>query len=191
MTIIVGYVDRDLKKMYMFGDSQGTNTWFQSKERSDDKIFRKGDMLFGFTSSYRMGQLLKYKLDIPMHPEGMSDLHYIHTLFLDSIISCFENNGYQHKSNEVKTGGTFLFGYHGEIFKVQNDYQIERTPEPYNTCGCGEDLAMGALNIIINYIKNKSPYKYTPLEIGTAAIETAIKYSAGCGGHITSVEMEY
>ena len=186
MTIIVGFVDRAARRMYMYGDTQGTDGAFNSRIREDDKVFRKGDMLFGFTWSYRMGQLLKYKLEIPKHPGDMTTEHYLHTLFIDSIIKCFEKNGFQKKSDEVKEGGEFLVAYRGNIYKVCSDYQIELAVEAFTTCGCGEAYALGAIHIL-----QETKEDMYPGDKCKAAIATAMRYSAGCGGHITNVEMEY
>ena len=52
MTCIVG-LKKDYK-IYIGGDTLGSNLYSKTV-RMDDKVFIKDDMIFGFTSSYRMG----------------------------------------------------------------------------------------------------------------------------------------
>ena len=63
-TCIVAYNDRKNKILYIGGDSAGVGD-LSVRIRKDPKIFEKSGMLFGYTSSFRMGQLLQYKLVIP------------------------------------------------------------------------------------------------------------------------------
>lgn len=62
MTCIVGLVDQG--NVWIGGDSAGVGG-YDLMLRADQKVFRNGDFLMGFTSSFRMGQLLRYKLSPP------------------------------------------------------------------------------------------------------------------------------
>jgi hypothetical protein len=55
MTCIVGIVENG--KVYMGGDAAGVNG-YSVRVRKDPKLFKVGEFLFGYTSSFRMGQLL-------------------------------------------------------------------------------------------------------------------------------------
>lgn len=57
MTCIIGYNDKENEKIYMIGDSAGVSN-LDVTVRSDKKVFFNGDFLFGFTTSFRMGQIL-------------------------------------------------------------------------------------------------------------------------------------
>jgi len=57
MTCIVGLIDKESKKIYMGGDSAGVANYSLSV-RKDPKVFKRYGFIFGFTSSFRMGQLL-------------------------------------------------------------------------------------------------------------------------------------
>ncbi|KKN17732.1 hypothetical protein LCGC14_0962700, partial [marine sediment metagenome] len=63
MTCIVGFID-DGGKAWMGGDSAGV-AGHHTHPRRDPKVFRVGPVLIGYTSSFRMGQLLRYHLKIP------------------------------------------------------------------------------------------------------------------------------
>lgn len=82
MTCIVGYLNGG--KVFMGGDSAGTAGYSQTI-RADEKVFVKNKMIFGFTSSFRMGQLLRYSFEIPKHPKEKSDYEYLVTDFISAV----------------------------------------------------------------------------------------------------------
>lgn len=55
MTCIVGLVENN--KVYIGGDSAGV-AGLSLMKRADEKVFKKDEFIFGFTSSFRMGQLI-------------------------------------------------------------------------------------------------------------------------------------
>lgn len=57
MTCIVGLVDGD--RVILGGDSAGIAGW-HLQLRADEKVFRNGPYAIGFTTSFRMGQILRY-----------------------------------------------------------------------------------------------------------------------------------
>jgi len=133
--------------IYMGADSAGVGSYYTYSIRSDKKIFIKNSFIFGFTSSYRMGQLLKYSLNIPEKPSELSQEIFIHTLFIESIRKCLKDNGYSEIKDNTEKGGTFIFGYNGLIYKVESDFQINETTDSFACCGCGRDWADAVLYI--------------------------------------------
>ena len=121
MTCVVGFADKKTGKVYMGGDSQATNfTNLTKRNRLDGKVFiKKGrdgiEMLFGFTQSYRMGQLLKHKLVIPKQQFG-NDFDYMCSDFMDEVIDCMEVNKFAKIDCNEVTGGEFLVGYKGNLY---------------------------------------------------------------------------
>lgn len=122
----------------------------------------------GFTSSFRMGQLLRYKFVPPEHPVGMDDFEYLVTNFIDSIRKAFFDNGFGKKDNNE--GGTFLIGYNGKIYNIGSDFQVGIPVNDYDAVGSGRDLALGALHAT----KTVKPVKRL-----TMALEAASAYNAG------------
>lgn len=57
MTCIVGVTHKG--RVYMGGDSAGVSG-LDLTVRKDQKVFRNGEFAIGFTSSFRMGQILQY-----------------------------------------------------------------------------------------------------------------------------------
>ena len=146
MTCIVGF---SLKgKVYIGGDSAGIGEW-DLTIRTDPKVFRNGPAIFGFTSSFRMGDLLRYALVIPeRHPDEDID-RWMRTGFVDAVRNCLKAGGFAEKEKETEKGGRFLVGYEGRLFYVGSDYQVGESVDPYDAVGCGSDYAKGAMAAMI------------------------------------------
>lgn len=167
MTCIIGYIDKE--GVYIGGDSAAiTADDLSYNIRSDTKVFTKGEFIFGYSTSFRMGQLLRYKLRIPSHPKGMEEHQYMATIFVDAVKKCFEDNDYSDMMGVE--GGCFLVGYQGRLFSILSDYQVAEPRESYSSIGCGEHIAMGAMFASVE----KDPIK--KLEI---ALNAAVTFSMG------------
>lgn len=143
MTAVAGIVHDNV--VFIGADSAGTSGWSLSV-RSDQKVFKREGFAFGFTTSFRMGQLLRYRLDIPGVPLEDDDLEkYMATTFIDAVRSCLTDGGWATKNNEHEEGGTFLVGVKGRLFVVYDDYQVAESASGYAAVGSGQDLALGAL----------------------------------------------
>jgi len=167
MTCIVGLVSDG--KIYMGGDSASVSGW-DLIVRADEKVFRNDGFLMGFTSSFRMGQLLRYSFNPPTHPDNMDLMRYMATIFVDSIRQCLKDGGFAKKQNEVESGGNFLIGYKGRLFQIENDYQVALSRDKFDAVGCGASYALGSLY---------STPKMTPLQRIKTALQCAENFSAG------------
>lgn len=164
MTCIVGLLDKG--KVYIGGDSAGVGN-SEIRVRSDEKVFKVGDMIFGFTSSFRMGQLIRYTLKIPRQPKNMDDFKYMVTLFINSLKTCFRLGGF----GSMTEGGKFLVGYKNALYMVDNDYQIGKESDGYSSVGCGEAYALGSLY--------STKHNGDPIKRVNTALESAAKFSTG------------
>lgn len=142
MTCVAGLVDGG--KIYFGADSAGVAD-YDMLIRADEKVFINGPMLFGFCGSFRMGQLLRYALKIPDHPNGVDDARYLSTLFIDAVRCCFKEGGWARKSEDAESGGHFLVGYKGHIYHIEADYQVGRRVDGFDAIGCGRQIALGSL----------------------------------------------
>lgn len=142
MTCVVGMIKNGT--VYIGADSAGSSTW-DIRDRADKKVFINGPMIFGFTSSFRMGQLLRHKLVIPNHPKDKDLYAYMVTDFIDAVRTCLKDGGYMHVSDSRETGGQFLVGYRGRLFYVDSDLQVGEHREKFDSVGCGSSYALGAL----------------------------------------------
>jgi hypothetical protein len=144
MTCIVGFVDQKEKKVIIGGDSAGVSG-LDIVIRKDEKVFKVNDFVIGCTSSFRMIQLLRFSFSPPkVHDKDIYE--YMCTDFINAVRTCFRDGGYLQKySDGDEKGGTFLVGYKDRLFKVENDFQVAESIQGYDSCGCGEKYALGAI----------------------------------------------
>lgn len=179
MTCIVGL--KEAGKVYIGGDTLGVGG-YSKVLRNDGKVFKKNNMIFGFTSSYRMGQILRYTFAPPPRHEELDDMTYLVAHFIPALIESYKSGGYLMKQNEAAKGGTFLLGYRAELYNIQDDFQVGIASLGYDACGCGEDLAKGAM-----YVAKE--LNITSSEKVTKALEAASTHSAGVGGRFEIIEL--
>lgn len=163
-------------------DSAGTAGWSQTI-RADEKVFTNGPYIMGFTSSFRMGQLLRYKLD-PPRPTATDrkDLdRFIATTFIDSVRETLKAGGYAKVDNNQEKGGSFLVGVAGRLYMVDGDFQMGRSICGFDAVGCGDDIALGSLH-------TTARYAIPPRERVELALEAAAALSAGVAGPFTFAE---
>lgn len=145
MTCIVAIAEKG--KVYMGADSAGSNS-ITTIPRKDSKIFRNNGFLFGITSSFRMGQILRFRLTCP-HYKGKKELDSLYqfmcTDFIDSVRNSFKDYGYGKIENNEESGGSFLVGFEGHLFEVYDDFQIAMSIDNYASIGSGEQFARGSL----------------------------------------------
>ncbi len=167
MTAIVGF-SKD-GTVYIAGDSAGV-AGLDVTVRSDTKVFKNGNMIFGYTTSFRMGQLLRYKLKIPKQ-KGDDDYKYMVTDFIDSIRQCFEENGFSKIESNKEKGGSFLVGYKGKLYTISDDFQVGISEIKFDAVGCGESYCLGSMY---------STQNETDIEKRLImALESAEKFSGG------------
>ncbi len=170
MTAIVGLTHRGA--VFIGGDSAGVSGLSLSV-RADAKVFRTGRYLFGFTTSFRMGQLIRYSLK-PTRPKGDLD-RFMTTKFIDAVRDCLKAGGWARKDNEREEGGTFLVGVGGQLFTVYDDYQVAKAADGYAAVGSGDQIALGAL-----YATAKLDLK--PRRRLLLALHAAQRFNAGVRG---------
>lgn len=141
MTCIVGLVDSG--RVWMGGDSAAD---WDLTVRADRKVFRNGAYLMGFTTSFRMGQLLRHGFSPPAPPALPADLEaFMATTFIDAVRERLKAGGWASKNNERETGGDFLVGALGRLFRIASDYQVGENIDGWAAVGCGDQVAHGAL----------------------------------------------
>jgi len=142
VTCIVGVKHQG--HLWLGGDSAGSYG-VDLRVRADEKVFHNGPFMIGYTTSYRLGQLLRFSFVPPEHPDGMDAYRYMVTLFVDAARECLSAGGYARKEDGVESAGTFLVGYRGELYVIEDDYQVARPMDPYAAVGCAADVALGVL----------------------------------------------
>jgi len=171
MTCIVG-IKYD-NSVYIGGDTLGSNG-YSKVVRSDEKVFRNGPFVMGFTSSYRMGQLLKYAL-VPPPVDETNLNHYMVVDFINAVRACLKEGGWQQTDDGQERGGTFIVGYKDKLFSIHGDFQVGINADGYDAVGCGENFALGSLHSTTGDPKVRI----------RKAIAAAAHNSTGVGGPVT------
>lgn len=143
MTCIVGLLCSD-GKIYMGADSAASEGASVHTVKTT-KVFRNGPFLIGYTSSFRMGQLLQYEFEPPTRDPDDDALAYMVKDAIPAMRKCLKDGGYTKAENNVETGGVFLVGYEGRLFRIDSDFHVGEPLQPYTAIGSGEDIALGSI----------------------------------------------
>jgi ATP-dependent protease HslVU (ClpYQ) peptidase subunit len=176
MTAIVGLVEDG--KVWLGGDSAAVADSF-TMSRKDPKVFRNGEFIFGFTSSFRMGDLLQHSLQIPEPHEDGYTREYMCTDFIDEVRACFMAGGVAGLEGSVESGGNFLVGVADKLYEISDDYQVGEYINDFICIGCGDNHAMGALYAIQQVAGDitRKNLVLTPKDKIQLALEAAAEFS--------------
>lgn len=109
------------------------------------KVFKIGNMIFGYTYSFRVGQVIQYSFKPPTRLPGVDDLCYLSTSFIDEMRKVLKEKGIRKEKDEVESGGKFLLGYHGKLYTIDYDFQVNSDKIGFSSIGSGEKYALGSL----------------------------------------------
>lgn len=177
MTCIVGV--ETAEGVLLGADSWSDNGWSGGR-RADEKLFAVGPYVIGFTTSYRMGQLLRYRLALPapLRVQEISDadlLAFMATDFVDAIRVIFKDGGWGEREKEQEKGGEFLVALGGRLFSILSDHQVMRSAHGYQAVGSGYQLALGSF-------ATSEPLGWEPVERVGAALAAADRHCGGVNG---------
>lgn len=179
MTAIVGLATAGT--VHLGGDSAGV-AGYSLTVRADSKVFATGPYVMGFTSSFRMGQLLRWSLK-PPEPDAADLERFMATTFVDAVRTTLRDGGWLRKDRDQEEGGVFLVGVCGRLFCVESDFQVGEAVDGYAAVGCGAEIALGALYATAST-------RRTPRARLGLALEAAERFSAGVRGPFAYVTGE-
>jgi hypothetical protein len=169
MTAVVGLVHNGT--VHLGGDSAAPQGW-DLIVRADPKVFAVGPYVVGFTTSWRMGQVLRFAFKPPKPPADHLD-RFMSTVLVDAARDALKAAGFARKDHEQEEGGTWLVGVAGRLFAIHGDYQVAESADGYTAVGCGAQVAHGVL-----YATPSMP----PGRRLQLALEAAQRHSAGVRG---------
>jgi ATP-dependent protease HslVU (ClpYQ) peptidase subunit len=170
MTCIVALKHKGV--VYMGADSAGVGG-MSLQARKDPKIYVNGPFMFGFTSSFRMGQILGHSFIPPAREKGEDLIKFMSTKFINEVRTCLRTAGFAKMESNVETGGTFIVAYKAHLFVVYDDFQVAEMVSGFAAVGCGQDLALGSL------FTTKHMWSNDPRARLKTALEAAAEFSAG------------
>jgi len=145
MTCIIGMIQDG--KIYLGGDSAATDNWDTRVTRLK-KVFRRGEFLIGYTSSFRMGQILQHHLDVRPQESTEDNEHYMVAGFVEAVRECLKQFAYTKIEHSKEEGGSFLVGYNGGLYNVMSDFQVNFYHDAYDAIGVGAQYALGAMRVL-------------------------------------------
>ena len=142
MTCIVGLVNN--LGVWIGADSASIDSYWTVSNRKDKKIFQNSKFLIGYTTSFRMGQLL-YCANLNIeHPPKMNNFMFMVSKFIPVVKKSLQDGDWEKKQDNRAEGGEFLVGYKGELYQIDTDFQVQWCKK-YSAAGCGEQVALGSL----------------------------------------------
>jgi ATP-dependent protease HslVU (ClpYQ) peptidase subunit len=171
MTCIVGLAHQG--RVIIGADSAGV-AGLDMTVRADRKVFRNGEFIMGFTSSFRMGQLLAVKLSPPKYHPDVEPWRYMVDDFVENVRRCLRDGGFMRRDHDVEQGGDFLVGFRGRVFSIESDFQVGERVEGFDACGCGAPFALGSLA--------ETSGTDDPVDRVQSALKVAERFSAGVRG---------
>ena len=172
MTCIIALRDKDTGCVYLAGDKLGSNGNTKAIFK-DPKIFQIGHFYFGYTTSFYMGQLLKYTWTQPCKTMHQEDDEYIFREVVPSLRKLFVDNKFGKDQRDHEPDfGQFIMVYKGRIFSVQDNLSLLECDD-FASVGCGEFHAAGAVDALVNHSSLCTP------DILKEAIRITSKYSCG------------
>lgn len=147
MTCIVGI--EHAGEVWIGGDSAGISN-LDVIVRDDEKVFETNGIIFGFTTSFRMGQIIRYGFNCADARDGTvddrSDMEWLCTTFVDALRSTFHASGWLKSAGGVVSGGQLLLAFKKRLYVVDSDFQVYRPASGYASIGCGSSYALGSLH---------------------------------------------
>ena len=170
MTCIIGLEHNG--KVYIGADSASASGW-QVLETRLPKVFLRGEIVIGYTTSFRMGQILQHHLEVRPQEEGETDDAFVVCVFIEAVRECLKKHGFTKIENNVEEGGFFLVGYRGILYKIADDFQANSMAGGFSAIGCGEKYALGAMQALEHLPPRKRIMK---------ALKIAAHFSGGVRG---------
>jgi hypothetical protein len=117
MTCIVGIVENG--KVYIGADSASVDAdSYEVRKTKLPKVFKRGNFLIGYTTSFRMGQLLQHSLYVREQNLDEEDIEYMVLGFIEAVRKLFKDAGYSLIKENQESGGNFLVGYKGHLYHI-------------------------------------------------------------------------
>ena len=171
MTCIVGLITKN--DVYIGVDSATSDSNHHSQVVNTKKLIVKNDMLIGYTTSWRMGNLLEHEFKPPTISQSVDPEQYMVVKFISALRKCFKEAGFSKIENNQEKGGALLVAIKrsNQLFKIQSDFSVV-TPESYASVGSGANYALASL-------KTTEDLKLSPTKRLRLALEAAAYFDYG------------
>ncbi len=190
MTCIVGGVTED--GHVILGSDSASSNRHTIHHALNPKLFKLHpagsaepvSLILGFTSSWRMGQVLQHQLAPPsFYGDPWT---WVVSNLVPKIRRVLKDGGFATIKDNQEIGGTFLLGVKGRLFTVQDDFSVIEEEGGFDGVGSGGDHAQAAMYAA------RHATELTTEETLKIGLETAAYYVTTVAGpmHFISTEEE-
>ena len=171
-------------KVWIGGDSAAVRQDHYLSYVATPKVFRKGPLVIGYTSSFAMGHALQHRLEVPKGVPASPILAealdvWMAVDFVDAVRNVLRDCGYMKVDCGREKGGTFIVGIRGMIYEFDDDFHARRVAENHYACGSGVSVILGSL---WTSVSDKDPRRRI-----LTALEAAERYTTTVRGPFTLV----
>jgi hypothetical protein len=148
MTCIVGFSHKGIS--YLGGDAAGSESnGGNITSRAYPKVFHKNDFVMGYTTSFRLGDILEVVCPPPeVKPNTLTLREHLISKWIPPLRDKLKSEGWLEIDKNREKGGTFIVGYHGELCIIYDDLQVSQVADNYCSVGSGSPYALGALYVM-------------------------------------------
>lgn len=106
-------------------------------------------VLVGLVGFQRSLTIMKYNLEPPRSPEGISPEEYLGEFFIPAWKACLKQNECieEFEKSKMPKGDTLLIGYQGVLAMIGLDFALSVYNDGYDAIGSGYEYALGALRV--------------------------------------------
>lgn len=135
------------------------------------KVAKVGSFLIGYTTSWRMGQILHHALRTTNVPKRGDILDHLVNKFVPNLQRTLQKSWWLRNDSGVGSGGNFLVAYRDRLFEFQSDFSVLEDAHEFDSVGCGHGVAKGALFALQSSTMN-------PQKKLETALQAACEFSA-------------
>lgn len=150
MTCVAAVSTADL--VVMGGDCAGSNG-HTVQEYADSKVFavelkpQGTRLLLGYTTSFRMGQVIQHSMDWPRFDASDEAWPWLVKCVVPVMRRLLSDHGWLEKKSEREVAGKMLIGLGSELFTMDSDFHVFPHKEHgFAAIGSGEEVALGSLH---------------------------------------------
>lgn len=135
---------------YLAGDRMASNGFCKSSY-AQPKVFKNGKFMFGYTTSFRMGQLLEHCWNPPARQEGEAEKEYLFNSVIPSIKRLFKDNDWEDSGSDPENrGGTFIMAFEGNLYRVESNYAVLEMSREFDAVGSGAYHAEATVKTLLD-----------------------------------------
>lgn len=144
MTCIIGLKENG--KVWIGADSAVSDGW-EIRTLNENKVFKVGELLFGFAGSPRIMQIIQYHLALSQSNAYHDDRTFLVRVLVEDMRAILETYGIDKDSYDLGKSSCIV-GYRGEIYTIYSDFQLHSVNDNLLAIGSGSSYALGAMHVL-------------------------------------------